>query len=130
MEDFLGIIGFISIIFGILNIILFFKIWDMTDNVKSIKKNVDLFFLHRQHAEIEEKEDAVFEAKVSYFQGELIEAKKVLDRAFFHDLVKISHLEYSFDERYNALVIKYKPLYEAMNIESPNFDKYADKENL
>ena len=34
-EDFLGIL---VIIFGILNIILFFKIWGMTNNVSEIKR--------------------------------------------------------------------------------------------
>ena len=34
MEDFLIVI---AVIFGLLNLILFFKIWGMTDNVKDIK---------------------------------------------------------------------------------------------
>lgn len=35
-----NLIGWIIIIFGILQIILFFKIWVMTDNVKRIKSNL------------------------------------------------------------------------------------------
>lgn len=40
MEDMQNLIGWIIIIFGILQIILFFKIWVMTDNVKRIKSNL------------------------------------------------------------------------------------------
>ena len=37
MENF---VIFISIIFGILSLILFFKVWGMCDNVKKIKKHL------------------------------------------------------------------------------------------
>ena len=37
MEDFLFVIYIIMLIWGILNIILFFKIWGMTNDIKQIK---------------------------------------------------------------------------------------------
>lgn len=40
MEDMLTFTGWIVIIFGILQIILFFKVWIMTDDVSRIKKNL------------------------------------------------------------------------------------------
>jgi len=38
MEDLLGFVAVLFIVFGILQIILFFKIWGMTNNVEELKK--------------------------------------------------------------------------------------------
>lgn len=43
METTLNIVSIIIIVFGILQIILFFKIWSMTDNVSSIKNMIELY---------------------------------------------------------------------------------------
>lgn len=40
MEGILNFVSIIIIVFGILQIILFFKVWGMTDDVKRIKKNL------------------------------------------------------------------------------------------
>lgn len=40
METTMNIVSIIIIVFGILQIILFFKVWGMTDDVKRIKKNL------------------------------------------------------------------------------------------
>lgn len=40
MENMQTLIGWIIIIFGVLQIILFFKVWVMTDDVKAIKHNI------------------------------------------------------------------------------------------
>lgn len=39
MEDFETFIAFVAVIFGILQIILFFKIWGMTNDVREIKEH-------------------------------------------------------------------------------------------
>lgn len=38
MENILNLVSIIIIVFGILQIILFFKIWGMTDDIKAIKE--------------------------------------------------------------------------------------------
>ena len=38
LDDFLSFIIIVSIIWGILNLILFFKIWGMTNDVSELKK--------------------------------------------------------------------------------------------
>lgn len=43
METTLNIVSIIIIVFGILQIILFFKIWGMTNNVSEIKNMMELF---------------------------------------------------------------------------------------
>lgn len=39
MEGMFNFVGIIIIVFGVLQIILFFKIWGMTDDIRSIKIN-------------------------------------------------------------------------------------------
>lgn len=38
MEDFNMFVAFVVIVFGLLQLILFFKIWGMTNNVREIKE--------------------------------------------------------------------------------------------
>lgn len=40
MEDYIIILGIVMLIFGILQIILFFKLWGMTNNVRWIKRHL------------------------------------------------------------------------------------------
>lgn len=48
MENMLTFTGIVIIIFGILQIILFFKVWEMTNDVKTLKdKFVDLANSHK-----------------------------------------------------------------------------------
>jgi len=130
MEDYLVVFGFVAAILGILNLILFFKIWDMTDNIKFIKKKVELYFKHKESENSDNIYDPIFEAKVAYYQKDKSTAKQILDKAFYTDLVKISHLEYSYNEEYRDLMVRYKPFYDAMELDSPDFELYKDKENL
>ena len=37
MEGFIGLVYVIMVVWGVLNIILFFKIWSMTNDVKELK---------------------------------------------------------------------------------------------
>ena len=43
METTLNIVSIIIIVFGILQIILFFKVWGMTNNVSEMKNMMELF---------------------------------------------------------------------------------------
>jgi F0F1-type ATP synthase membrane subunit b/b' len=40
MENFNTFIAFVVIVFGLLQLILFFKIWGMTNNVREIKEYI------------------------------------------------------------------------------------------
>lgn len=40
MEDFNTFVAFVVIVFGLLQLILFFKIWGMTNNVREIKEYI------------------------------------------------------------------------------------------
>ena len=60
MEGLIQFTGIVMIAFGILQIILFFKIWGMTNNVKRIWKKID-------------NKDFLSDACVSYIKGNLEE---------------------------------------------------------
>lgn len=45
METTLNIVSIIIIVFGILQIILFFKVWGMTNDVSEMRNMMELFFI-------------------------------------------------------------------------------------
>ena len=109
MADF---IVFISVCAGILQIILFFKIWQMTNDVNKIKNNGG-------------KNDLITRAKVSILKGDRVKAKDLLDDAFFTEIAtaKIDgHLEEI--NPYSKIIKKYEEVYEDLNIVAPDFSLY------
>lgn len=70
------IIGIVIIIFGILQIILFFKLWEMTNNVKRINNK------------IEKKcgTDLIWEIRKSILKGDKKKAENLLLDEFVNDL--------------------------------------------
>lgn len=81
MEDMLTFTGWIVIIFGILQIILFFKVWIMTDNVSRIKKNL-----------IDGTDASLETAKKEIMLGHPDKAFEIYNKCFINDIV-ILHKE-------------------------------------
>ena len=77
MEETTILIIIISIIFGILSLILFFKVWVMTNNVSKIKKHLILN---------DYKSDMI---RRSYLKGETYILKDILDNLLIDYLLKI-----------------------------------------
>lgn len=69
--------GFIIIAFGIMQIILFFKIWGMTNNVNRIWKKID-------------SKDFLSEACITYIKGDLEETNKLANEAFLQEVAMLS----------------------------------------
>ena len=74
MEGMFTFVGIIIIVFGILQIILFFKIWGMTNDVKQIKEALP-------HAP-----NNVSPAKIEIAIGNVDKAKELIKREFIIDL--------------------------------------------
>lgn len=75
--DFTGFFTFItiiSVVWGILNVILFFKLWQMCDNVKKLAKNDSIPF--------REKFGAIL------LSGDKEKAYKLVEEKLLHDLLK------------------------------------------
>lgn len=64
MEGLIQFTGIVIIAFGILQIILFFKVWGMTNNVKRIWKKID-------------NKDFLSDACVSYIKRQLGRNRKI-----------------------------------------------------
>ena len=83
-----NLIGWIIIIFGILQIILFFKIWVMTDNVKRIKSNLinnaDTSFEAAQKEIIFGHPDKAFEIYNKCYVNDVARLHKETKNAYYH----------------------------------------------
>lgn len=55
LDDFLSFIIIVSIIWGILNLILFFKIWGMTNDVNELKKIISRYINNQETTAESEK---------------------------------------------------------------------------
>ncbi|WP_291104402.1 MULTISPECIES: hypothetical protein [unclassified Dysgonomonas] len=120
MENINVFLTVILLVFGVLQIILFFKIWGMTNNTMELNQKIIP----------QEKYDAIKEAKIMYYKGDFDKAKDILDTAFYQRLIELSENEYLFDSKYPKLEAKLRPIYETMGIDSPDFEKYRNIENV
>lgn len=113
MYDFLSVI---LIVFGILQIILFFKVWGMTNSVKRIQDKMD-------------DQDFVAKACYSYLKGDIDETERLLNDAFLLEvsvLSKSSRAYQDWYQLYDKLVLKYKRAFKKIDKPTPDFEKYRD----
>lgn len=116
MEGLIRSTGIILMAFGILQIILFFKIWGMTNNVKRIWKKL-------------ENKDFLSEACVSYIKGDLEETERLANEAFLQEIAFLSKSSNSYEDWLNGFVKikeKYTRIFKKIDKPSPDFDKYED----
>lgn len=78
MIDFLSIV---LLIFGVLQIVLFFKVWSMTNNVKKIRNKIE--------QPPKQKELLIKEAQIKTLNGEPEEAFKLYQKAFYLAVIEL-----------------------------------------
>lgn len=128
MEDMQTLIGWIIIIFGILQIILFFKIWGMTDDTKKIKNIL----------QANDYPSGISRAKIEFILGNTEKAKEMAIKEFICDIFQtyskvtanyITEKEYA--EKFNEIERKYREMFEDASsiIDFSKFSTYkkADK---
>ena len=116
MEGLIQFTGIVMIAFGILQIILFFKVWGMTNNVKCIWKKID-------------NKDFLSEACISYIKGNLDETERLANEAFLQEVAYLSKSSESLNDwttGYWKLKQKYTRLFKKIEKPAPDFDKYDD----
>ncbi len=119
MENMQNFIGWIIIIFGVLQIILFFKIWIMTDDVTKIKNTI----------EANGYPNGISPAKFELAMGNIEKAKELATREFISDIYKIySNVLKSENEeyvkRFNVIEQEYRAKFD--NISSfIDFEKFS-----
>lgn len=116
MEDLMTFTGIVMIAFGILQIILFFKIWGMTNDVSRIWKKID-------------NKDFLSEACLSYIKGNLDETERLANEAFLQEVAYLSKSSKSLNDwttGYRELKKKYTRIFKKIEKPTPDFDKYDD----
>ena len=131
MIDFLSII---LLVFGVLQIILFFKMWGMTNDVNNIKKKLEI--------QPESEDLLITEAQIKALNGDKIEAFDLYQKAFHKNVIELFNKtikEYgdednlSYKERneyykseYNKVVKYFSKRIEKLGLElkSDKFDSY------
>ena len=115
METTATIINITLIVMGVLQIILFFKIWGMTNDVKDLRNKID-----SRDLTMEQLAKKIIELK---FTGKIEEAKKLLDENLKDDVfnkVLVKEVSMRIRELDVELVIgRYKKLYQLLNCEMP-----------
>lgn len=116
MEDLMTFTGIVMIAFGILQIILFFKIWGMTNDVSRIWKKID-------------NKDFLSEACLSYIKGNLDETERLANEAFLQEAAFLSKSTNSYEDwqnGYRKLEEKYTRIFKKIDKPAPDFKKYED----
>lgn len=104
----------------ILPIILFFKIWGMTKDIRLLK---------RKYLDMDKSQ----EAKIAFMKGDSIKAKDILDSSFFNDVINLAKFSKKGDlytKQYPLLIRRYENYYYSMSLTPPNFEHYKDITNI
>lgn len=106
------------ITFAVLQIILFFKVWGMTNDVEKIKKG-------------QERTKSV-DARIASLRGDKAQAQILMDEYFFETarIFATEGIGIEFDKNYKTHADYCSNLYANMELKAPDFDKYKDKELL
>ncbi len=93
----LNFISFIIVVVSVLQIVLFFKIWEMTNDVRKIKKKID--------ADLEI--DRTDKIRIALLKGDKQKAIELLTDKLATELVRKSNEEYMTPDEISALKEKY-----------------------
>lgn len=93
----LNFISFIIVVVSVLQIVLFFKIWEMTNDVRKIKKKID--------ADLEI--DRTDKIRIVLLKGDKQKAIELLTDKLATELVRKSNEEYMTPDEISALKEKY-----------------------
>lgn len=116
MEGLIQFTGIVMIAFGILQIILFFKVWGMTNNVKRIWRKID-------------NKDFLSDACVAYLKGDIEATEKLANEAFIQEVALLSKSSETYEDwltDYQKLEAKYTRIFKKIDKPAPDFDKYRD----
>ena len=118
MIDFLTIILFV---FGVLQIILFFKVWGMTNDVNKITSKLQC------------EKDSTWNVRRALLYGDKELAKKELMNCIISDFEKFGDGGYGFNS-VEDIIAKYEPAFKQLGMDIPeslkNIKTYADIKNI
>lgn len=123
MEGMITFTGIIIIVFGILQIILFFKLWKMTNDVAEMKKDLS-------------RNNLLCEANILYIKGDVQAAYNKLMEAFLHDVVEATKLnwtsnpQYDYAQKYLIIRSNYKAAFDKLGLGEPDFTLYKEYDKV
>ncbi|MBP6066850.1 MAG: hypothetical protein KA519_02050 [Bacteroides sp.] len=121
MEDLLTFTGILIIVFSILQIILFFKIWIMTNDVSKIKGKLQC------------SDSRLWEAKKAYLKGDDELAKEMIMGCLLDDLERYGDSQAGFSS-VGDILGKYNTPFKQLGMEIPERIKklksYSDITNV
>ena len=105
------LILFIEFIAAILSIVLFFKIWGMTNNIKKIKSR----YINSNDLKL---------AQIEFLKGNKSKAKDLLDNTLFSVItdLKNSSDQSQYDKKINFIINNLADQYQKMELEMPNIE--------
>lgn len=117
----LNVASIILIIFGVLQIILFFKIWGMTNDVNKITSKLQC------------EKDNTWNVRRALLYGDKELAKKELMNCIISDFEKFGDGGYGFNQ-VEDIIAKYDPAFKQLGMDIPenlkNIKSYADIKNI
>lgn len=121
MEGILNFISIIFIVFGILQIILFFKMWGMTNDVNKITRKIQC------------DKDKTWSVRRALLSGDKELAKKELMNCLISDFELFGDGGYGFNST-SDIIAKYEPAFQQLGMEIPeslkNIKSYADIKDI
>lgn len=123
MEVLFTFTGWVIIVFGILQIILFFKLWGMTNDVRKITKGLG-------------NDKNLNEATVFFLKGEKENAYKKLFDSFLGEVISASYSTWTdnpaddYKEDFNKIVNRYKPMFEKIGLGHPDYTQYDELDKV
>lgn len=114
METLLNVV---LIVFSIFQIILFFKIWIMSNDVNDIKNNLS-------------KNEKIIQIKVLAIKGEKDKAKEMLDELFIYEICSYKGYrenKQTYYEFFDSKELEYGTIYSELKLEAIDF--YTLREN-
>lgn len=104
----------------ILPVILFFKLWKMTNNVQLMKNKICNL-------------DKTHQAKVAFMEGDTTNAQRLLDRAFYEEVITLAAQGKNntiYQRNYPLVVSRFRKLYYRLELTAPDFEIYEDIRNI
>lgn len=123
MEGMLTFVGIVVIVFGVLQIILFFKVWGMTNDIKNINETIN-----------PSKEKYVKMIHLAILEGNEQKAAELIYRCFInevHDLFSTQQDVHIYKEQYKVLATSYQKKIKKLDYKLQiDFDKYNEWDKI
>ena len=134
MEGMFSFVGIIIIVFGVLQIILFFKMWGMTNDVKIIKKNLidgtDACFISAQKEIMLGNTDKAFDIYNKCFVNDIVSIYKETINGSVNAEVDKDRYETKYKEMCNLYQKETEKLGNQYSIEYLRFDTLEKIDNI